>query len=137
MTFNTNKQKKFIIFSRKHRDILFFSVQTFIIFVQINKHLSAPKKNIVESIKKKKNVIPRVHTRRMTFSNFIYFSVKTYTLSRPWQFLYFKPLPQGQGSLRPTVFSARYGSCFASRVSRPAAACWSGSFKSCFSSRYC
>lgn len=135
MTFNTNKQKKFIIFSRKHRDILFFSVQTFIIFVQINKHLSAPKKNIAESVKgkkeypfllkedKKKNVIPRVHTRRMTFSNFIYFSVKTYTLSRPWQFLYFKPLPQGQGSLRPTVFSARYGSCFASRVSRPAAAC--------------
>lgn len=54
MTFNTNKQKKFIIFSRKHRDILFFSVQTFIIFVQINKHLSASKKNIVESIKKKR-----------------------------------------------------------------------------------
>lgn len=135
MTFNTNKRKNFIIFSRKHRDILFFSVQTFIIFVQINKHLSASKKNIAESVKgkkeypfllkedKKKNVIPRVHTRRMTFSNFIYFSVKTYTLSRPWQFLYFKPLPQGQGSLRPTVFSARYGSCFASRVSRPAAAC--------------
>lgn len=134
MTFNTNKRKNFIIFSRKHRDILFFSVQTFIIFVQINKHLSASKKNIAESVKGKKeypfllkeikkNVIPRVHTRRMTFSNFIYFSVKTYTLSRPWQFLYFKPLPQGQGSLRPTVFSARYGSCFASRVSRPAAAC--------------
>lgn len=26
---------------------------------------------------------------------------------RPWQFLYFRPLPHGQGSLRPTVFSAR------------------------------
>lgn len=54
MTFNTNKRKNFIIFSRKHRDILFFSVQTFIIFVQINKHLSAPKKNIAESGKGKK-----------------------------------------------------------------------------------
>ena len=53
MTFNTNKQKKIIIFSRKHRNIYYF-VQTFIIFVQINKHLSAPKKNIVESIKKKR-----------------------------------------------------------------------------------
>ena len=31
-----------------------FSVQTFIIFVQINKHLSAPKKNIAESVKGKK-----------------------------------------------------------------------------------
>ena len=54
MTFNTNKRKNFIIFSRKHRDILFFSVQTFIIFVQINKLLSASKKNIAECVKGKK-----------------------------------------------------------------------------------
>ena len=33
---------------------------------------------------------------------------------RPWQFLYFLPLPQGQGSLRPTFFSTRMGwvTCF-------------------------
>ena len=30
----------------------------------------------------------------------------------PWQFLYFLPLPQGHGSLRPTRFSARTGACF-------------------------
>ena len=29
--------------------------------------------------------------------------------SRPWQFLYFLPLPQGQGSLRPTFFSTCTG----------------------------
>ncbi|MDH6533966.1 hypothetical protein M2101_000618 [Parabacteroides sp. PM5-20] len=28
----------------------------------------------------------------------------------PWQALYFLPLPQGQGSLRPTLFSVRIGS---------------------------
>ena len=28
---------------------------------------------------------------------------------RPWQFLYFFPLPQGQGSLRPTVAAAGFG----------------------------
>ncbi|MFZ3014628.1 MAG: hypothetical protein WA045_13080, partial [Nitrospira sp.] len=27
------------------------------------------------------------------------------TLHVPWHFLYFLPLPQGQGSLRPTLFS--------------------------------
>ena len=37
--------------------------------------------------------------------------------SRPWQFLNFLPLPQGQGSLRPTVFSTRIGSFLTSRVS--------------------
>ena len=31
----------------------------------------------------------------------------THHALRPWQFLYFSPLPQGHGSLRPTVFSAR------------------------------
>jgi hypothetical protein len=28
-------------------------------------------------------------------------------LHAPWHFLYFFPLPQGQGSLRPTLLSAR------------------------------
>src|SRR3954470_11343073 len=28
---------------------------------------------------------------------------------RPWQFLYFLPLPQGQGSLRPTAAAAGFG----------------------------
>src|SRR5439155_22859051 len=30
---------------------------------------------------------------------------------RPWQNLYFLPLPQKQGSLRPGVFSTRLGCC--------------------------
>ena len=30
-------------------------------------------------------------------------------LQRPWHILYFLPLPQKQGSLRPGVFSARTG----------------------------
>ena len=29
----------------------------------------------------------------------------------PWQFLYFLPLPHGQGSLRPTLGSAFIGVC--------------------------
>ena len=34
------------------------------------------------------------------------------TLHVPWHFLYFLPLPQGQGSLRPTLFSVRWaGAC--------------------------
>ena len=32
----------------------------------------------------------------------------------PWQFLYFLPLPQGQGSFLPGRFSARKGTGFAS-----------------------
>ena len=50
---------------------------------------------------------------------------------RPWQFLNFLPLPQGQGSLRPGSFSATMGwvrRC--SRVSRAAACCWLGSVRS-------
>lgn len=33
-----------------------------------------------------------------------------YTIPFPWQFLYFLPLPQGHGSLRPTFGSALIGS---------------------------
>src|SRR5574344_740592 len=32
-----------------------------------------------------------------------------YTSPLPWQFLYFLPLPQGHGSLRPTCFSTLTG----------------------------
>ncbi len=32
--------------------------------------------------------------------------------SLPWQFLYFLPLPQGQGSLRPIFGPTLIGSCF-------------------------
>src|SRR5438094_7170740 len=37
----------------------------------------------------------------------------------PWHFLYFLPLPQGQGSLRP-IFSRRMTCCGFSRVPPPA-----------------
>jgi len=30
----------------------------------------------------------------------------------PWHFLYLRPLPQGQGSFRPTFFSTETGCCF-------------------------
>lgn len=38
--------------------------------------------------------------------------------SLPWQFLYFLPLPQGQGSLRPILGATLIGSCFTA-VSAP------------------
>lgn len=37
----------------------------------------------------------------------------------PWHFLYFFPLPQGQGSLRPTLFSARWAGACAATGSSP------------------
>jgi hypothetical protein len=37
----------------------------------------------------------------------------------PWHFLYFFPLPQGQGSLRPTLFSARWAGAGADTGSSP------------------
>ena len=37
--------------------------------------------------------------------------MKAFYASFPWQFLYFLPLPQGQGSFRPTFgLARRYGS---------------------------
>ena len=37
----------------------------------------------------------------------------------PWHFLYFLPLPQGQGSLRPTFSSVRWMGCFGAEAASP------------------
>src|SRR5262249_48773107 len=42
----------------------------------------------------------------------------------PWHFLYFLPLPHGQGSLRPTLGSARRTVCCFSGGASAAPACW-------------
>ena len=60
-----------------------------------------------------------------------------YARPRPWQFLNFLPLPQGQGSLRPGSLLAIYGMRLASafsRVSWCAAACCAGSSRFTFCS---
>jgi hypothetical protein len=44
--------------------------------------------------------------------NFSGLSDYIYTVSLPWQFLYFLPLPHGQGSLRPILGPTFIGSCF-------------------------
>ena len=61
------------------------------------------KKINIPSIKTMACVLKIQHTGH----HFLYIFI--YTNPRPWQFLYFLPLPQGHGSLRPTLGSALIG----------------------------
>lgn len=55
-------------------------------------------------LKSRLPAITKGRRKRNFLRPFLFIMIVCYSL-RPWQCLYFLPLPQGQGSLRPTFFS--------------------------------